>query len=174
MLNLLITSLYFFLPAYVANMCPVFAMALRLPFGKPINEKYFGSHKSWRGFYTGFFGALLILFLQKYWQGNDMFSDYTLLNYEQINLYLYAFLLGIGALTGDTIKSYFKRKFNKKPGAPWFPFDQLDFVVGGLLFIYPFFQLPLANIAVIFVITPLLHILTNVSGYLLGLKKVWW
>ncbi len=174
MIVLLISSLYFFLPAYIANMCPIFAMALRLPLAKPINEKLFGAHKTWRGFYAGFAGALLVLSLQKYWQQQDVLSDYTLLDYSQINLFLYAFLFGIGALTGDLAKSFFKRRANKKSGAPWFPFDQLDFVAGALILTYPFYQLPLANIGVLLVATPLLHFLTNCAGYALGLKKVWW
>lgn len=174
MFEVFITSLYFFLPAYIANMCPIFAMALKMPLGKPINESLFGAHKSWRGFYAGYLGALGVLFLQEYWQTIGGFEQYRLLDYAKINLFLYAFLFGIGALTGDAVKSYFKRKFNKKPGSPWFPFDQLDFVIGGLLFVYPFFQLPAINIITLLLVSPLLHFLTNISGYLLGLKKVWW
>lgn len=174
MLETIITAVYFFLPAYIANTCPVFAMALKLPLGEPINKKFLGENKSWRGFYSGYLGALGILFLQEYWQEAGVLEQYRLLDYSEINLFLYAFLFGIGALTGDLVKSYFKRRLNKKPGSPWFPFDQLDLVAGGLIFVMPFYQLDWPYVLALVVVTPLLHFLTNLSGYLLGLKKVWW
>lgn len=184
MLNLIIGSIYFILPAYIANMFPVIFCKLKLPeffhfipFSKPINKELFGDHKTWRGFYAGYLGALLGLYLQFLAQKNGLTTaanfPATLLNYENISIFFYAFLFGIGALTGDLIKSFFKRRFNIKPGKPWFPFDQLDFVIGALLFISPFY-LPLwQNILTILLITPILHFLANLTGYLLKLKKVW-
>lgn len=174
MLDLILSSLYFFLPAYFANMCPVLFAKVKLPFAKPINEKLFGSHKTWRGFYTAYFGALLIIFIQFLLQKYEIFTQFNLLNYEEICLFLYAFLFGIGAVTGDVIKSFFKRKVNIKPGKPWIPFDQLDFVAGALIFLLPVYILPWQNILTIIIATPILHFLANLIGYLLGLKKVWW
>lgn len=185
MLYLILSSIYFILPAYVANMFPVIFCKLKLPeffhfipFSKPINKELFGDHKTWRGFYAGYLGALLTLYLQFLAQKNGLtiaanFPS-TLLNYENINIFFYAFCFGIGALTGDFIKSFFKRRFDIKPGRPCFPFDQLDFVIGALLFLLPFYIPPWPNILVIIVITPLLHFLINILGYLFKLKKVWW
>ena len=185
--NLILNSLYFILPAYFANMCPI--IFKWIPFGgKPVNEGLFGSHKTWRGFYVGYIGALIILALQFYLQKKgltipinpDNFAFYsknnagTLLDYEQINIFFYAFLFGIGAITGDTLKSFFKRRLKIAPGQPWFPFDQLDFIVGALVFLSPFYITPWKNTLVILIITPLLHFLANATAYLLRLKKVWW
>lgn len=174
MVDIIITAICFLLPAYVANMCPVFAGALKLPLGKPINDHLFGANKTWRGFYSGYLGALGVLFLQKYWQESGILENYRLLDYAEINLFFYAFLFGIGAITGDLIKSYFKRRLDIKPGSPWFPFDQLDLVVGALVFLVPFYQLGWPHILVLIIVTPLFHFLSNLAGYLLGLKKVWW
>lgn len=95
-------------------------------------------------------------------------------------------VVGAMALVGDAVKSYFKRRRGKPRGAPWFPFDQLDFVVFGLL------GMALAApvlpdgwvreallgdwlvLATIVVLTPLLHFLVNVVGYWLKLKEVPW
>jgi CDP-2,3-bis-(O-geranylgeranyl)-sn-glycerol synthase len=84
------------------------------------------------------------------------------------------------------VKSFFKRRLGKEGGAPWFPFDQLDFVVFGLL------GMALASplladgwtrqallgdwvvLATLIVLTPLLHYLVNVVGYRLRLKEVPW
>ncbi|MFA6475052.1 MAG: CDP-archaeol synthase [Patescibacteria group bacterium] len=166
----LIKVIYLFLPAYCANMAPVFASSLKLPFGQPISIKYFGEHKTWRGFITGFFAALLVLYIQKYFKIDNI----SLLDYDQISIWLYAFVFGIGALTGDLVKSFFKRWFNKKPGVAWFPFDQVDFIVGAIIFLYPLYQIDLKTLLILLIITPILHIIANIIGYFLGLKSVWW
>lgn len=174
MWNLLLQSLYFILPAYVGNMFPLLAGKLKLPFGTPIHKKTFGMHKTYRGFYAGYSGALICLFLQKYIQQKGYLPSLPLLDYENINLFLYAFLFGVGALTGDLIKSFFKRKIGKKDGDCWFPFDQIDLIIGSSIFLLPFYVIQLEIFLTIMIVTPLLHFLVNVSAYYLGLKKVWW
>jgi CDP-2,3-bis-(O-geranylgeranyl)-sn-glycerol synthase len=99
---------------------------------------------------------------------------------------LFGAILGCAALVGDAVKSYFKRRRGKEGGAPWVPFDQLDFVVFGLAAAFAFSWL-LADgwvvtallddwlvIATIVVLTPALHFLVNVIGYWLKLKDVPW
>lgn len=172
MLELILASLYFILPAYIANTFPVLLGRLRLPFGFPINTKLFGSHKTWRGFYAGYLGAIITLSIQLQFQNKGMY--FGILNYQEINIFFYAFLFGVGAISGDLIKSFFKRRLGIKPGRPWFPFDQLDLVIGSLAFLAPFYQLPWSNVLVIMIATPLLHLATNSAAYALGLKKVWW
>lgn len=204
MLQTLLIALYFILPAYVANMFPVILGALKFPFGQPISEKWLGSHKTWRGFYAGYLGALLVLLFQQYVASETAvfvmspvdvssvtpvnngfnFNTSALLDYAQINIFLYAIPFGLGAIAGDAIKSFFKRRLNRKPGAPFFPFDQLDFVIGALLSLLPFYILDpesfLASpfqpaiLLMLLVLTPLLHLLTNLLAYALGMKKVWW
>ncbi|MEA3166822.1 MAG: CDP-2,3-bis-(O-geranylgeranyl)-sn-glycerol synthase [Thermoplasmata archaeon] len=99
---------------------------------------------------------------------------------------LFGAVLGFAALVGDAVKSYFKRRRGKEGGAPWVPFDQLDFVVFGLA--AAFLASPLLVdgwviaallddwlvIATIVVLTPVLHLLVNVIGYWLKLKDVPW
>jgi CDP-2,3-bis-(O-geranylgeranyl)-sn-glycerol synthase len=173
MLELILASLYLVLPAYVANMCPV--IFAKVPFlGIPISEKLFGSHKTYRGIISGYIGALAALALQQYLTSQNLLADFALLDYQKINIFLYAFLFGIGAITGDIIKSFFKRRLKIKPGRPWFPFDQLDFVIGAYVFLLPVYIIPWQNLLVLIILTPLLHFLANLIGYLIGLKKVWW
>lgn len=174
MFTIILTALYFILPAYIANMCPVFFGKLNLPGGKPISEPWFGAHKTWRGFYAGYIGAFLALYFQTILFAKGISLDFSLLNYLEINIWLYAFLFGVGALIGDMVKSFFKRRLNKKPGSPWFPFDQIDFVLGAILFIYPVYHLSIIYVIIILLLTPLLHFLTNLLGYFLKLKEVWW
>ena len=70
------------------------------------------------------------------------------------------------------LKSYFKRKLNIKPGKSWIPFDQLDFIIGGLLFISLVFTPPTEIIIILLILTPFLHITTNHIGYYLGIREV--
>lgn len=174
MLELLISSIYLILPAYFANMCPVFAGKLGLPLGQPINEKMFGKNKTWRGFYAGFIGALLVLTIQTFLAQSGYMTSYSILDYTPNLIPIYAFALGIGAITGDSIKSFFKRRLKIKAGAPWIPFDQIDFILGAILFLSPLYLLSWKHFLVLILITPFLHFLANIIGYVLGLKKVWW
>ena len=173
MLTLILSSLYFILPAAIGNMCPVVAGACRLPLGIPIHEKLFGSGKTWRGLIVAYIGALLMLWGQLILQQNEIFETLRLLDYEQINLFLYAALFGIGAIAGDMSKSFFKRRLKKPSGTPWFPFDQID-TLAAIIVVYPFYQLDAARILTLVLLMPILHILTNIISYTLGLKKVWW
>jgi CDP-2,3-bis-(O-geranylgeranyl)-sn-glycerol synthase len=67
-----------------------------------------------------------------------------------------------------------------KRGAPLPVIDQLDFVMGALLFAYlasPYWfseQFTFKIILVILIITPLLHLVTNIIGYFMGVKKEPW
>ncbi len=150
-------------------MGPVVAAALPLG-AQPINSKLFGPNKTWRGFLAGYLGAFLVLFIQT----KISLPHPTLLNYATINPFLYAIPFGLGALAGDLLKSFFKRKVGIKSGGPWPPFDQLDFIIGALISLSPIFTPPLPNILTVLILTPLLHLLTNLLAYSLGLKKVWW
>lgn len=184
MFDIIGQALFFILPAYVANMCPVlFAKVVFLKrFNKPVDagrmmwgHPLFGEHKTYYGFLvggaggavTGLFQALLYIFFPgAHWL---FLTPYTLTTGV-----LTGFLLGFGGLTGDLVKSFFKRRLRIKSGAPFFPFDQLDFVVGALLFVSPVYLPGWYHIAVLLFLTPVLHLLVNLAGYRLGLKKVWW
>ncbi len=175
LLELILVSIYFVLPAYVANMSPLFAQALRLPFGIPISEKHLGAHKTYRGYYSGYLGALGTLYLQQYFLAEGFgVAAFGFLDYSEMNLFFFAFLFGFGALFGDSVESFFKRRRGIRPGASWPVFDQLDLIAGALIFTYPFADIPVEVIIVLLGVSPLLHVLANVIGYAIGIKKVRW
>lgn len=182
MLLLTIKALYLVLPAYFANMMPVFFAKLHwLEFlSRPIDggkkmggRELFGRNKTWRGLIAGIIGGVAIASLQASVYFLPTFHALSLFNYHEHWL-LFGFLAGLGALTGDLIKSFFKRRIGIKAGGAWPFFDQLDFVLGFFIFtiwlVNPGWQIFL----IILVMTALLHPLSNVIGYLLGIKKVWW
>lgn len=174
MFELIVSSLYLILPVYFANMCPVLLGKMKFPFGVVINAKWFGKNKTWRGIYSGVLGALLILAGQRYLQEQGIAEGYRLLNYLSINIWLYAFLMGVGAIIGDLVESFVKRRLGMPSGKPFFPFDQVDFVLGSYLFLLPVYILDWNVLFVLILVTPLLHFLTNVIAYFLRLKEVWW
>ena len=86
--------------------------------------------------------------------------------------FLLGALLGFGAMTGDAVKSFFKRQRGIPPGKSWFPFDQLDFVVGGLLFAALVAVPTLVGVIIILALTPIFHVVSNVVDHKIGLKEV--
>ena len=163
-------ALLFFLPAGVSNMTPVFASRLPLlrdwrtplDFNKSLNgHRLLGPNKTWRGLVSGIvMGTLTGLILY-----GPFFSDDN-----QITFLLVCASMSAGALVGDAVESFFKRQRGVQAGDAWFPFDQLDYIIGGLLFTLPFGLLPLWLVAWIICLYFGLHVLTSYVGYLLGLK----
>lgn len=170
-LTTILKALYFFLPAYFANMAPVLLRGI--PFlNKPIHERWLGKNKTWRGFILAIIVGTLVFYLQKsaYHAG---FTSLALIDYSDFSIMLGA-LLATGAILGDMVKSYFKRKKNIPPGEKWIPWDQLDFVIGGLA-LGCFLYVPAAEVVLsIVVISPLLHIAFNHLGYFLKINKSKW
>lgn len=163
--------IWFFLPAYAANMA---ASIFRVNFlAKPVSEKLFGSHKTWSGFFVGTILAMAISFLQNILYSIDFFQKISLLNYSK-NYLLIGFLLGFGALFGDAIKSFFKRRINIAPGGKWIPFDQIDYTLGALLLSLFIWQPSLIFVLIAIIFNLLMHILFNHLGFWLGIRREPW
>ena len=165
----ILQSLYFFLPAYLANMAPV--LFQWLPFlNKPVWEAKLGKNKTWRGILVASVTGIFVFWLQKiaYHAGS---TSLAMIDYDDFPVLL-GFLLGLGAILGDAVKSYYKRKAEIKSGEPWLGFDQLDFVVGGLILSSFYYVPPVEVVVVLFIATPILHIGANHIGYWLGMQKV--
>lgn len=162
-------AILFILPAYLANMMPVFAHKISGKYNLPIDfgrnffdgKRIFGDGKTWNGLIAGtLFGGLV-----GYLEG---------LLGLQASLEL-GLVLGFGALFGDLVKSFFKRRIGYERGKSWFPFDQIDFVLGAFLFYYLFFSsFVLVHFIILLIFTPVLHLATNFVGFKLGLKKEPW
>ncbi len=173
MMDLVLSSIYFFLPAYFANMAPVFAERLGLP-GGTISAEIFGAHKTYRGLYAGVIGAFLALSLQYALQSAGIFETFRVISYDLAYVMLLAPLFGLGAIGGDMLKSFVKRRLGIEPGRPWVPFDEIDFILGSAAlvgFVYPF---PMSVFWCGLIVTPILHFAANVFAYFTGLKEVWW
>jgi len=165
-------AFWFFLPAGIANMAPVFASKIPglrdwqtpLDFAKSYKGKrIFGNNKTWRGLIFGVIAAIITSLLQYRFIANSTESTLFIITV--------AAAMGAGALLGDALESLLKRQLGIAAGESWLPFDQTDFIIGGLLLVYPLIHVPLRQVIVIFVIYFGLHLLASYIGYLLGLKK---
>jgi len=168
MWSIILKSLYFFLPAYIANMAPV--LFKWLPWKKiPVSEKYFGRNKSWNGILIATIIGTIIFWLQKlaYSKG---FTSLALIDYTDFSIVL-GVLMGLGAMVGDLVESYYKRERGIKPGQPWILWDQLDFVIGALVFVFFIYIPSIEALLTILIVSPLLHFVVNYIGYLLGIRK---
>ncbi len=162
MFELILRVFWFILPAYFANSAPVVIGKLLGKYNLPIHKKLFGEGKTVPGFIGGVLVGTKVGFLQ------------SLTSIEPRMTLQLAFLLSLGAMTGDLVKSFFKRRLGLKRGAPFPPADQLDFIIGALLFASLVVKIPLSYVITLLLLTPALHLATNVIAWKLALKKEWY
>ncbi len=84
------------------------------------------------------------------------------------------FMIALGAVLGDLLGAFVKRRLNVEPGKAFPVLDQLDFILGSVVLGYPFFQVGLISILQVVVVTPPIHLATNYGAYRLGIKKTRW
>lgn len=168
-------ALWFIVPAYAANGFPVvfgggvpIDMGRKFLDGKPI----FGSHKTVRGFLAGLTAGILVSVAQTIVLQTGLVTDFARLLPFQFNVFVGS-MIALGALMGDLVHSFVKRRIGKVEGAPLPLADQLDFVVGAIIFsiLASGSAPPLLTILLILVITVPMHLLTNFIAYMLRMKK---
>jgi CDP-2,3-bis-(O-geranylgeranyl)-sn-glycerol synthase len=92
--------------------------------------------------------------------------DYALLPSQWVGK-----LFGLGALGGDAVESFFKRRVGIPSGHAWVPWDQLDYVIGAILATLPFVRLSVIHYFIILLMWFLFHLLASFVGFKLGLKE---
>ena len=161
---------YLMAPAYCANMAPPF---IRFWHGwnRPISERWFGSHKTVAGFLLGVIAGLLATLAQCWivapWLPADNHIDAP-------QCVVLGICFGFGAMSGDALKSLIKRRLHIRPGARWLPFDQIDFVLGALLFVSPWLSLGFGDVGAILAMTFIGDIAVNRLSFLCGIKASPW
>ena len=161
----------FILPAYVANATPVVVSKLVPWTPHPLDggknwfdgRRIFGNTKTVEGLVSGILAGTITGLVEQ------------LLDVVEAGLEK-GFILSTGAVFGDLLGSFIKRRLGLPPGSPAPLLDQLDFLAGALTAakITGLNSLTLTDILVLILLTLVLHPLTNFLAYLLNLKKVPW
>jgi CDP-2,3-bis-(O-geranylgeranyl)-sn-glycerol synthase len=181
MLNDFLFSVWFFLPGGFANVTPIIVSKIPLlsKWQTPIDcgftyrgKHVFGANKTWRGLVCGVILAEVIFLLERK-MSNDLgsFSVYLAsMQFDQLPITL-GLLMGFGVIAGDAIESFFKRQRTILPGESWFPFDQIDYIIGGCLAAATIKVMPLTIYIWILVIWFLMHLLFSYIGFLSHFKS---
>jgi CDP-2,3-bis-(O-geranylgeranyl)-sn-glycerol synthase len=175
-------ALWFLLAAAFGNVAPI--LSNKIPgvnrWNTPIDggrkfrgKQIFGSHKTWRGLVSGIILATVVLWLQQiairhYVWAADITKGADLTSYPTLIL---GPLFGIGALGGDAIESFFKRQRAILSGESWMPYDQIDYIIGGVIVSLPFVILPFVEYVWIFAVWFVMHLISSYIGWLIGFKE---
>ncbi|MEB3844875.1 MAG: CDP-2,3-bis-(O-geranylgeranyl)-sn-glycerol synthase [Desulfurococcales archaeon] len=167
-LRSLFETLLYILPAMTANGSPVVASRF---YGKgtPIDggrslggKRLLGDGKTWEGLATGTIVGLLTGIII------GVLLDRPVAYWASIGA-----LSGFGAMLGDIVGSFIKRRLGLPRGSPAPLLDQLDFYVGALVVLYFVgVRLSLSSVIIWAVIIFFLHRATNYLAYKLKLKSV--
>ena len=161
-----LTTLYFILPAYFSNGGALaFGGGTPVDFGKSDSKgnRWIGDGVTWRGLIAGTLIGILTGAVQGYFGPAIM---------AEIGQYI--FLLGFGALLGDAIGSFLKRRLGISRGQRAPILDQLDFIIVALILVSPVVKMNLPFVIVVLIVTLIIHSLANLIAYLLGIKDVWY
>jgi CDP-2,3-bis-(O-geranylgeranyl)-sn-glycerol synthase len=170
--------LYLFVPAYAADVAPIFARELLPGWDRPIDggrrfrgKRIFGSHKTWRGLAASALFGVLAYEAQRLLAGLGWLESLMLL--DDAEPVLPGLLMGIGAGTGDAVKSFAKRQVGIAPGATWLGYDQLDFFIGAAACLSLVHAPPLGALLAAIPIVFLCDVAATTVFWRLGLKESW-
>ena len=159
--------IWLLIPAGVANMIPPITAKIWPKWNAPIDDgkkwkgkPILGSHKTWRGLITGVISAEIVYLVLLLVVSHNI--DWP---------WWFGGMLGLVGLIGDMVKSFFKRRVGVKSGNTWFPWDQIDWIIGVILFGLCWGLLNFAEIVTLLVIGLLLHMLFKLMGYALKINK---
>ena len=167
-------AVWLMLPAYIANpTAVVFGGGTPVDFGKNWEDgrRILGDGKTFRGLVGGTACGIVVGIMQMNVPSQWSLGSFTLTT---------IITLSFGALLGDMVKSFFKRRSGFERGAKLPLVDQLDFVAGAWILTYLFDPVWFSDnftfwiIITVLILTPLLHRLTNIIGYYIKLKKEPW
>jgi len=160
---LIAEALKFIFPAYCANATPVLAGGgTKMDFGKNFydGKRVFGNNKTFRGFFFGWAVGMLVGSVEYV-----VFPGFPV---------LFIVLIPLGALLGDLTGAFIKRRIGIAPGGLLPIVDQIDFVVGAVVFAIPLAIVSWELAVTVLLITPPIHLFTNFLAYKLKLKRQPW
>jgi CDP-2,3-bis-(O-geranylgeranyl)-sn-glycerol synthase len=140
---IILQSIWIILPAYIANGSAVLVGGgIPIDFGKRYTDgrRILGDGKTWQGLFIGTIIGMIGGFCLSIISKIIVQTEYNFIEFEKLDFMGFPLMIPIlfsityGALFGDIIESFFKRRAGKERGENWIPFDQIDFVIGVLFF----------------------------------------
>lgn len=189
-IDIVVASVWLMLPAYIANpTAAMFGGGMPMDLGKNFRDgrRILGDGKTVRGLIAGtacgFAAGIIQIGVAPIIAGNVLtgwpFFQSALDAYSP-GMVLVVGLMALGALLGDSAESFIKRRLDIKRGAMFPVADQLDFVLGAWVLTFIFASAWFRTyftfwiLVTVLVVTPLLHLITNMFGYLIKVKKEPW
>jgi len=175
--ELIIMSVIYFLPALIANALPVIFIGKIIKRRTPLDmgrnfidgKRVLGPNKTVEGFIVGAVGGLITGL------------TYYVLLLRNPYIIFYGLVMGLGAMIGDSINSFIKRRLNIPSGDPFVPLDQLSFVLTSYVLVritgidgLSIGLIDLHHLSMIVVIVMIAHPVSNFIAYLLKLKDKPW
>ena len=132
-----------------------------MDFGKNFydGKRIFGNNKTFRGFFFGLAIGIMVGLIECWLFGFPV---------------LFSVLTPLGALLGDLTGAFLKRRLGIAPGGLLPIVDQVDFVVGAVLFSLPLALISWELAVTVLLITPPIHLFTNFLAYKMKLKRKPW
>jgi CDP-2,3-bis-(O-geranylgeranyl)-sn-glycerol synthase len=168
----LLDLLLFLLPIYIANSSPVVlggGAPLDLGMDFPDRKRILGDGKTIRGFVGGIMAGTLAGGLCALFYHSPFFMTQSM-------QFFAAFVLSSGALCGDALGSFIKRRVGVDSGKP-FLLDTMMFLIVAMALMIPFASVSLfdpMNLLFFLALTLVLHPFMNMVANRVGLKKVPW
>lgn len=170
---------WFLVPAGAANTAPV--LVRRVPLlDTPVDfgaswrgAPLFGSNKTWRGVVAAPLAGLLVFWLQQLALRSCATLRPLVLFGPVPAPVWWGAVIGAGAIAGDLVKSFWKRRAAVAPGRAWLPFDQIDYAIGALAALAPW-AFPGWRVAAGVVVVGLtLHVAAVAIGHAIGVRERW-
>jgi len=175
----LVEAIWLILPAYAANgLTPILGLRKGLhpvDGGRKLRgQPLFGPGKTLEGLIFGtLMGGCIGLIEMLAYPYLPFSISPVQLNIVPMSLIL-GLLLGFGAMSGDLAGSFIKRRLKIPRGRPAPFLDQEDFLAGALAFSLLLIPLEISWVVLLVFVTFVVHIVANMIGYLLKIKKQPW
>ncbi len=182
-----VQSMWLMLPLFISNPTAVFTgNKYPIDFGKNFRDgrRILGDGKSWGGLVGGTLIGMVAGLAMAFIMRRVDAGEYWHFGASQLEVLKNVFLISFGALFGDSVASFFKRRMNFERGAAVPGLDQFDMILGVWLLLAVFSWGWFAEMFIhnwrwigliaVLVLTPILHKTANVIGYKIGVKQVPW
>jgi CDP-2,3-bis-(O-geranylgeranyl)-sn-glycerol synthase len=184
-LETVLAGLWLMLPTLIPNSAAVlFGGGPPIDLGKSWRgRRILGDGKTWRGFFGGSFAGMAFGLVQIGVTEDLGVTDtwgFGSMPWSVVVVICLAF----GAMIGDSIGSFIKRRLGFERGHKAPGLDQFNFVIGAFIVVLIFQPLWFAKhyvegdgiyaLVVFLIVVPILHRISNIIGYKLGKKDVPW